>query len=98
MNGSGNGNEYETASRIRTDYIPFYSPDGTRAYTIVGNPYNIANSNAYDNQKNALGTYGSYTPPAGTWFIRISFTKPDNSDFTQEELNQLIRTFNIERS
>ena len=98
MSGSGNGNEYETASRIRTDYIPFYSPDGTRAYTVVGNPYNITNNNAYDNQKNALGTYVDDTPPAGTWFIRISFSKPDNSDFTQEELDQLIRTFDIERS
>lgn len=100
--GGGGGYEFEATNRIRTDYIPFYSPDGSRTYTIVGNPYNIANSNAYDNQKNALGSYemtaGAFTPPAGTWFIRISFSKPDNSDFTQEELNQLIRTFDIERS
>lgn len=100
--GGGVGHEFEVTNRIRTDYIPFYSPDGSRTYTIVGNPYNIANSNAYDNQKNASGSYemtaGAFTPPAGTWFIRISFSKPDNSDFTQEELNQLIRTFDIERS
>ena len=94
----GVGSEFETTNRIRTDYIPFYSPDGSRTYSIVGNPYNIANNHAYDQQKNVLGIYNIYTPPAGTWFIRISFSKPDNSDFTQEELNQLIRTFDIERS
>ena len=94
LNGSGNGAEFETSNRIRTGFILFVSDDGTKTYQISGySPYRIANKTAYDIDRNPIGLYPEYTPPAGTYYIRISFSKSDNSDFTQKELEDLIKTF-----
>ena len=98
ISGSGDAGEFDAMNRIRTGYIPFYSPDGSRTFIIVGSKYVVTTLNAYDKQRNVRGAFSSNKPPKGTWFVRISFSKPDNSDFTKEELGQLIRTFDIERS
>ena len=70
------------------------SNDGTKKYEISGyNPYRVANNTAYDVDKNAISIFVNDTPPAGTYYVRISFSKSDNSDFTQKELENLIKTF-----
>lgn len=70
------------------------SNDGTKKYEISGyDPYRIVNNTAYDVDKNAIFTFANYNPPAGTYYVRISFSKSDNSDFTQQELEDLIKTF-----
>nr|DAI27704.1 MAG TPA: hypothetical protein [Caudoviricetes sp.] len=93
---SGNmGNEFDSTNRIRTGFIRV-EPNTT--YIISGlSGFNIANSFAYDSEKTmtrigAVTTTTTTTTLENESYLRISFSKPDQSDFTEEELQKLRKT------
>lgn len=94
---SGNtGNEFDSTNRIRTGFIRV-EPNTT--YIISGlSGFNIANSFAYDSEKTMarVGVVTTTTTTTTTLenesYLRISFSKPDQSDFTEEELQKLRKT------
>lgn len=91
INGSS-GENYNTQSRIRTDaYIPV---DAKCTYTLSGySPYNFANGIVYDESKTKIGLLNSNIKiPEGGKYIRLSFSKNDQSNFTDDELEALKTT------
>lgn len=87
------GNEFDGTNRIRTGFIRV-EPNTT--YIISGlSGFNIANSFAYDSEK-TMARIGAVTTTTTTLenesYLRISFSKPDQSDFTEEELQKLRKT------
>lgn len=87
------GNEFDSTNRIRTGFIRV-EPNTT--YIISGlSGFNIANSFAYDSEK-TMARIGAVTTTTTTLenesYLRISFSKPDQSDFTEEELQKLRKT------
>ena len=101
INGSGGGNATGYQNRIRTGYITFYSPDGDRTIHAIGDtPFVILSAHAYDKDKKWIRQFSFLVgkPPAGTNYVRYSFRKIDQSNFTSDELNNLIKTFDVERS
>lgn len=101
IGGSTGENVSGYQNRIRTGYITFYSPDGDRTIHVIGyTPFDMLSAHAYGKDKKWISqfSFSAGKPPAGTNYVRYTFHKIDDSDFTQEELNSLIRTFDIERS
>ena len=87
------GSEFDGTNRIRTGFIRV-EPNTT--YIISGlSGFNIANSFAYDSEK-TMARIGAVTTTTTTLenesYLRISFSKPDQSDFTEEELQKLRKT------
>lgn len=85
------GNEFSSTDRIRIGLIRV-EPNTT--YIISGlSGFNIANSFAYDSEKTIvrLGTVTTTTTTTleNEYYLRMSFSKPDQSDFTEEELQKL---------
>lgn len=86
------GNEFSSTDRIRTGLIRV-EPNTT--YIISGlSGFNIANSFAYDSEKTivrlgAVTTTTTSTTLENEYYLRMSFSKPDQSDFTEEELQKL---------
>lgn len=98
-NSGGNVNGYP--NRIRTGYITFYSPDGDRTIHAIGyTPFVILATHAYDKDKKWISqfVFTEGIPPAGTNYVRYTFRKIDGSNVTSDELNNLIKTFDVERS
>lgn len=86
------GNEFDSTNRIRTGFIRV-EPNTT--YIISGlSGFNIANSFAYDSEKTMarIGAVTTTTTLENESYLRISFSKPDQSDFTEEELQKLRKT------
>lgn len=87
-------NEFDATDRIRTGFIRV-EPNTT--YIISGlSGFNIANSFAYDSEK-LIARRGAVTTTTTTTlenesYLRMSFSKPDQSDFTEEELQKLRKT------
>lgn len=82
------GVEFETKNRIRIGYTPVTA--GT-VYTLSGySPYVIANSHTYDSSKQRIGSFlsGSEISEGGA-YIKVSFAKSDQSDFTENDLDEL---------
>ena len=102
MIGGGNGeNVTGYQNRIRTGYITFYSPDGDRTIHVIGyTPFVVLAAHAYGKDKKWISqfSFSKGKPPAGTNYVRYSFCKIDESNFTSDELNNLIKTFDVERS
>lgn len=91
ING-GSGGNYDTQAGIRTDaYIPV---DAKCTYTLSGySPYKFANGIVYDESKTKIGFLSSNIQiPEGGKYIRLSFTKNDQSNFTDDELDALKTT------
>lgn len=86
------GNETGLTVRIRTGFIPV---TGGQRYTISGYiPLAIANSHVFTSDKSTrLGSF-SYNSelPLNAAFVRFSFSKSDQSDLTEEELEALKNT------
>lgn len=89
------GSEFDGTNRIRTGFIRV-EPNTT--YIISGlSGFNIANSFAYDSEKTmarigAVTTTTTTTTLENESYLRILFSKPDQSDFTEEELQKLRKT------
>lgn len=92
-----NGIDFDATNRIRTGFIAVTSGE---TYTLSGySPYNIANSHIFQaDKKTRIDSFrsGVAIPENGAW-VRISFQKADQGDFTEEELEALKNTlvFNI---
>ena len=82
------GVEFETKNRIRIGYTPVTA--GT-VYTLSGySPYVIANSHTYDSLKQRIGSFSSGSEISeGGAYIKVSFAKSDQSDFTENDLDEL---------
>lgn len=89
--------DFDATNRIRTGFIAVTSGE---IYTLSGySPYNIANSHVFQSDKETrIDSFrpGVAVPENGAW-VRISFSKADQGDFTEEELEALKNTlvFNI---
>lgn len=96
LSGS-NGKDFDATNRIRTGFIAVTSGE---IYTLSGySPYNIASSHIFQaDKKTRIDSFrpGVAVPENGAW-VRISFSKADQGDFTEEELEALKNTlvFNI---
>lgn len=96
LSGSS-GKDFDATNRIRTGFIAVTSGE---IYTLSGySPYNIANSHVFQSDKETrIDSFrpGVAVPENGAW-VRISFSKADQGDFTEEELEALKNTlvFNI---
>ncbi len=91
LNGS-TGNETGLTARIRTGFIPV---TGGQRYTISGYiPLAIANSHVFTSDKSTrLGSFPYNSElPLNAAFVRFSFSKSDQSDLTEEELEALKNT------
>ena len=86
------GKEFGATNRIRIGFIPVSSG---KIYTLSGYlPYNIANSHVFQTDKETrIDSFRSdvAVPENGAW-VRISFSKADQGDFTEEELEALKNT------
>lgn len=86
------GIDFDATNRIRTGFIAVTSGE---TYTLSGySPYNIANSHIFQaDKKTRIGSFrsGVAIPENGAW-VRISFQKADQGDFTEEELEALKNT------
>ena len=93
LNGA-TGNEYATERRIRT---PFIHVVARQTYTMSGySGLNIANAQYYDKNQNfisAVNLKSTFTVNDGVSYVRLSFLKPDQTNFTDSELEQLKQTF-----
>lgn len=101
INGSGGWDVSGYPNRIRTGYITFYSPDGDRTIHVIGyTPFVMLTAHAYGKDKKWIRQFpfSEGELPAGTNYVRYTFRKIDNSNFTSDELNNLIKTFDVERS
>lgn len=84
---SGNtGEEFETSTRIRTGYIPVKAGI---VYSLSGyNGYKVANAHIYDSSKTRINNFTVSAPiPEQGAYVRISFGKKDDTDFTEDELS-----------
>lgn len=84
---SGNtGEEFETSTRIRTGYIPVKA--GV-VYSLSGyNGYKVANTHIYDSSKTRINNFTVSAPiPEQGAYVRISFGKNDDTDFTEDDLS-----------
>lgn len=84
----GTGIEFEAKNRIRIGYVPVTAGS---VYTLSGyRPYVLANSHVYDSSKQRIGSFKSgYEIPEGGAYIKVSFAKSDQSDFTENDLDEL---------
>lgn len=101
IGGSSGGNVNGYPNRIRTGYITFYSPDGDRTIHAIGyTTFVILTAHAYDKDKKWISQFSFWEgrPPAGTNYVRYALRKIDESNVTSDELNNLIKTFDVERS
>lgn len=93
LNGA-TGAEYATETRIR---VPFIHVVAGQTYTISGySGLNIANASFYDENQNFISAFkltSTFTVADGASYVRLSFSKPDQSNFTNSELEQLKQTF-----
>ena len=93
LNGA-TGAEYAAENRIR---IPFIHVVAGQTYTISGyTGLNIANAQYYDKNQNfisAVNLTSTFTVNDGASYVRLSFSKPDQTNFTGSELEQLKQTF-----
>ena len=79
----GAGLELVANNRIRTGYIPVTAGASYKYRTI----YAVPNAHMYNTDKTRVGSYSSSVPvPEGVAYIRMSFGKNDNSDFTDDDL------------
>ena len=79
----GAGLELVANNRIRTGYIPVTAGASYKYRTI----YAVSNAHMYNTDKTRVGSYSSSVPvPEGVAYIRMSFGKNDNSDFTDDDL------------
>lgn len=77
------GLELVTNNRIRTGYIPV-TAGASYKYRAI---YDVSNAHMYNTDKTRVGNYSSSVPiPEGVAYIRMSFGKNDNSDFTDDDL------------
>lgn len=86
------GAEFVTQNRIRTGFISVKSGD---KYTVSGySPYVIMNSSVFQSDKTTrINNFlnGGDIPEGGA-YVRISFKKSDESNFTEQELEALKKT------
>lgn len=82
----GTGDEYETSTRIRTGYIPVKAGI---VYSLSGyNGYKVANAHIYDSSKTRINNFTVSAPiPEQGAYVRISFGKNDDTDFTEDDLS-----------
>lgn len=82
----GIGDEFETSTRIRTGYIPVKA--GV-VYSLSGyNGYKVANTHIYDSSKTRINNFTVSAPiPEQGAYVRISFGKNDDTDFTEDDLS-----------
>ena len=79
----GAGLELVANNRIRTGYIPVTAGASYKYRTI----YAVSNAHMYNTDKTKVGNYSSSVPiPEGIAYIRMSFGRIDNSDFTIDDL------------
>ena len=88
------GLELVTNNRIRTGYIPV-TAGASYKYRAI---YDVSNAHMYNTDKTRVGNYSSSVPiPEGVAYIRMSFGKNDNSDFTDDDLANFKNTFMFNR-
>ena len=91
LSGSS-GKDFDATNRIRTGFIAVTSGE---IYTLSGySPYNIANSHVFQSDKETrIDSFkpGVAVPENGAW-VRISFQKADQGDFTEADLEALKNT------
>ena len=88
----GSGVNFDAQNRIRTDaYIPVNEGND---YTLSGySPYTIANGIVYDNSKTMIEMFiNAIKIPKDGKYMRISLQKNDQSNFTDDELDDLKTT------
>lgn len=84
------GLELVTNNRIRTGYIPV-TAGASYKYRAI---YDVSNAHTYNTDKTRVGNYSSNVPiPEGVAYIRMSFGKIDNSDLTNDDLDNFKDTF-----
>lgn len=91
---SDTGLELAANNRIRTGYIPVIAGASYKYRAI----YVVSNAHMYNTDKTRVGSYSSSVPvPEGVAYIRMSFGKNDNSDFTDDDLANFKNTFMINK-
>lgn len=84
------GLELVTNNRIRTGYIPV-TAGASYKYRAI---YDVSNAHMYNTDKTRVGNYSSsVTIPEGVAYIRMSFGKIDNSDLTNDDLDNFKDAF-----
>lgn len=87
---SDTGLELAANNRIRTGYIPV-TAGASYKYRAI---YVVSNAHMYNTDKTRVGNYSSSVPiPEGVTYIRMSFGKIDNSDLTNNDLDNFKDAF-----
>lgn len=87
---SDTGLELAANNKIRTGYIPV-TAGASYKYRAI---YVVSNAHMYNTDKTRVGNYSSSVPiPEGVTYIRMSFGKIDNSDLTNNDLDNFKDAF-----
>ena len=87
-----NGNTYASRARLVTDFLAV-EPGMTYIFSGIGDLV-LASRHAYDKNKKWLKMFGADAPntvtvPDGAAYIRVHFTKPDNTqEFSDDEVRE----------
>lgn len=88
------GEIFTTSTRIRIGFIPV---EKGKKYVFSGYNYIFANTHVYDSSKSRIGNfYNGKEIVSGGKYVRVSFKKSTDEDFTEEELQELKSTLMFE--